>query len=103
MVPQAPANLGVTLGGGGRINLGWIDKSTVESGFRIYRKTGHCAATTPWGAVGTVPANTVRFQNSGLVSGTPYAYQVRTYAQSPDQPEALGHSLAGNCVSATAP
>jgi hypothetical protein len=103
VVPQAPTSLGATPAGSGRLKLGWTDKSAIESGFFILRRTGTCAATTAWARVGTAPANTVSFQNTGLTSGATYAYQVQAFVQSPDQPTALGRSLPSNCISAKAP
>ena len=52
VVPYRPMNL-VAEGSVGMVDLRWEDKSSNETGFQIYRKSGNCSSTNPWGLITT--------------------------------------------------
>lgn len=54
------------------MNINWIDNSSNESGFVVYRSTDN----TNFIYTGFVPANTTSLAVSGLVSGTTYFYRI---------------------------
>ena len=69
----APANLTATGVSKTQINLAWNDV-TGETGFLIERKTGSAGT---YAQIGTVGANVVTFNNTGLAVNTLYFYRVR--------------------------
>lgn len=87
----------------GKVDLTWEDKSSNETGFQIYRKSGGCSSTNSWGVIETTEGNITTYSNTGLSSGTTYSYKVRAYKKSSAQPYAYGYSLFSNCSSATTP
>lgn len=56
-----------------QINLSWVDASTNELGFQIYRKQGNGG----WIRRATVPANVTSFVDAKVQPGTTYAYRIR--------------------------
>jgi PKD repeat protein len=73
---NAPSNAKAVLGGGrSRVVVTWTDNSNNESGFAIERAT---SPSTTFAQVGQVTANTTRFVQTGVASGT-YSYRVRAY------------------------
>lgn len=56
------------------IDLSWTDASTDEERFVIQRKISGSGAFLE---IATVPANTTRFRDTGLVPGTTYQYRVQ--------------------------
>lgn len=72
--PTAPGSLTATAVSTSTINLSWTDNSNNESGFQIERAPIN---TSSFLLVTTTAANTNTYQNSGLASGTGYAYRVR--------------------------
>jgi hypothetical protein len=79
--PAAPTGLGATAVSGERVNLAWTDASSDETGFEVERRL------LPDGAfafLASVPANTTAYADTGLPSGTAFAYRVRALgAQAP--------------------
>lgn len=73
VAPTAPTELSATPASANQVNLGWMDKSADETGFKIERRVG--AGT--WVAVATAAANAVSYADTGLSPATTYAYQVR--------------------------
>jgi len=71
--PAAPSNLTATQIGA-RVQLGWTDNSTNETGFKIERKTG-VGGTYAEIAIG--PADSPSYLDSNVVAGTTYYYRVR--------------------------
>ncbi len=86
-----------------QINLTWTDTSANETGFQIHRKAGNCASVNPWSLLATKAANSTSHSNTGLTSGTTYAYRIRSYTRSIAVPYTHGFSLWSTCVSATTP
>ena len=54
------------------VDLAWVDKSSNETSFKVYRGIGSAAPTL----LATLAANTVAYQDSGLAPSTTYVYQV---------------------------
>ena len=101
VVPYGPISL-LTTPAVKQINLKWTDKSSNETGFEIYRKSGACSSVNPWGVISKTAANSTSYSNTGLSTGTTYSYEVRAYSRSLAQPYANGYSLFSNCSTATA-
>ena len=75
--PAAPTGLAVLLVGADRVTLTWIDNSSNEQAFAIWRKGGGA----DWARVGVVPPNTTTFTDTSLQRGTTYTYRVRATDQ----------------------
>jgi hypothetical protein len=60
-----------------RIDLGWTDNSTNETGFKIERAA---SSSGPFSQIATVSANVKTYQNTGLKRNTTYYYRVRAYS-----------------------
>jgi hypothetical protein len=88
--PGAPTGLAVRLISPTQIELSWLDTSANETGFEIQRRTG----TGDWVWIALVAANTTRFSDFGVSSGTTYTYRVRAQ-------RAAGVSAWSNEASAT--
>lgn len=73
--PNAPTNLVVTPISNTVLQLTWTDNSTDENGFQIERST--TGAGGPFTLLTTVAANTITYDNTGLIAATNYCYRVR--------------------------
>lgn len=102
-VPFSPISLTGFSTAPNEVYLNWIDRSGNATAFEIYRKTGNCAAKTPWNLVIKLITNKGSFCDVGLVSGTTYSYRIRAYRRSPEQPYAYGFSDYSNCFEVTMP
>ncbi len=71
-----PTGLDATAVSASQINLSWTDNSSGESGYKIERAT---AAAGPYSVVGTTSSNATIYQDTGLLDGTKYYYQVRAF------------------------
>jgi len=71
--PATPSALGANATGATTVALSWTDNASNETGFKIERKLGSGSYTQ----VGTVGANAVSYNDSGLVASTAYTYRVR--------------------------
>ena len=69
-----------------RIAITWTDVSSVETGYRIYRRYTHPDSTAV--VIGTTPANRTLFEDEACASGITYEYNVVAY-------DARGESAAG--------
>ena len=78
--PSAPVNLEANAVSQDTVDIRWLDNSNNEDGFRVYRGTT---------LVGTVGANSARFQDTGLKPGTTYQYAVKAYNQAGESQAAL--------------
>lgn len=74
--PSAPSGFLATRTSSSAIGLVWKDNSSIESGFKIERKTGDNGT---WAQVASVGANVTSYSDSGLASSTYYVYRVRAY------------------------
>lgn len=92
-VPAPPSTLEAAAISSSRINLTWVDNSSNEAGFKIYRRT---ASSSAWSSIGSVEANVNSFQNLGLDPSITYSYRVTAWNSG-------GESSASNEVSATTP
>ncbi len=81
--PGAPAGLNAVATGSTTVDLSWTDGSADETGFRIERKEGVAGA---YAGIGTVPANTTTFGDTGLSPNTTYYYRVFAFNPSGDSP-----------------
>lgn len=72
--PAAPSGLRANAISNSQVELTWSDESGNETGFQIERST---AADSEFTNVTTTAANTRRFVDAGLSSGTPLYYRIR--------------------------
>ncbi len=103
VVPFSPTTLAASPVSSSQINLRWTDTSANETAFQIHRKTGNCATGAPWSQLANKAVNSTSHSNTGLTSGTTYAYRIRSFTRSIAMPYARGFSLWSTCVSATIP
>jgi hypothetical protein len=78
-VPEAPANLRVTNRSKNTVSLAWFDLSNNESGFYLERAIGTAIGPGNVWVVIPLPANTIKYKDTGLVPGTFYYYQVQAW------------------------
>jgi large repetitive protein len=79
LLPNKPAALNVVATAYNKINISWIDSSSNETGFELYRSTSQVGT---YSIVGTTPAGVTNFTDSvGLSAGTIYWYKVRSVNQ----------------------
>lgn len=74
--PSAPGNLAVEAASAYQINLTWEDRSDNEVGFELERRTG---AQSEWNLVADIEANSVHYEDQGLLPNTAYSYRLRAY------------------------
>lgn len=65
----------------GQINLGWIDSSPNEAGFKVERRIGN---SDTWSQIAVRSANVVTYSDLGLLANTLYSYRVRAYNDAGD-------------------
>jgi len=87
--PDAPSNLSASLTSTGDVFLDWIDNSINEEGFLIER-----AINNPdgWVQIASLPADSLTYTDSGLLTGSVYYYRVFAYNSS-------GYSTFSNVAS----
>lgn len=75
----APSGLTATAASGTRVDLGWTDNSTNETGFKVERCSG--AGCTNFAQIGTnTAANITTFADTvGLTASTQYSYRVAAF------------------------
>jgi fibronectin type 3 domain-containing protein/pimeloyl-ACP methyl ester carboxylesterase len=73
--PIAPTQLGASGGANNSVSLTWVDNSSNEQGFRVYRSTNG----TTFGSIGTVGANNNAFTDMTAAAQTNYYYYVVGY------------------------
>jgi titin len=76
LIPSPPGNLKATAISSSRIDLGWTDNSTNETGFKIERAL---SSSGPFSQIATVGTNVTFYSNTGLNPNTFYHYRVRAY------------------------
>jgi hypothetical protein len=103
VVPYKPTNLTAAAISSSRISLTWTDKSSNETGFEIYGKSGACTSTNSWNLIKRTGPNITSYVNTGLSSGPTYSYRTRAYTKSSSMPYAYGYSHYSNCKSAITP
>ncbi len=74
----APSNLSATPGEN-KIDLTWSDNSSLEDGFKIYRRL-ESEASFPEGATATVGADATSYSDEAVSAGSSYVYQVIAFA-----------------------
>jgi len=102
VVPYRPIQLTATAQTGA-IDLAWTDKSANETGMRVQRKEAACAGAGTFTLLATKGANVTTHHDTGVASGTTYAYKVRAAKKSTAAPYAYGYSLLSNCDDAVVP
>lgn len=70
--PSAPTGLTLAMSGTS-VQLRWTDTSTTESAFGVQRSTD---GGTTWAQVGSLPAGSTSYLDTGVAPSTTYAYQV---------------------------
>jgi len=75
-LPAVPTALTAIVSSTTQINLSWMDNSTDEAGFKVYRRA---AGENTWTLLSTLAPNTVTFANTGLTPGTTFTYQVTAF------------------------
>ncbi len=75
--PRHPEDLSVTEISARSLTLEWKDKSVIESGYEVWRKT-----TGNFTEIVDLPENTETYKDSGLTEGVEYTYKVRAYSKS---------------------
>jgi regulation of enolase protein 1 (concanavalin A-like superfamily) len=94
-VPSAPSGLTATAASSNQINLAWVDTSSTETGFNVYRSTDGTTFTK----VGSAAAGATSYSDtSGLVASTKYYYKIRAFnsgGESVDSSIASATTLAG--------
>ncbi|MBN9391574.1 MAG: fibronectin type III domain-containing protein [Chloroflexi bacterium] len=73
-IPLPPSNLAATTFSSTQLNLTWTDNSSNETGFLVERKTG---LDGTYSQIASLSANTVSYQDTGLLNGVTYYYRVR--------------------------
>ncbi|MDB6025946.1 MAG: putative Ig domain protein [Verrucomicrobiales bacterium] len=86
----APSGLTATASNDDVINLAWVDNSSNEDGFKIYRSTDG----TTFAAIKTVGIGVRTYSNTGLTGNRKYWYRVYSY-------NTAGNSSASNTASDT--
>lgn len=71
---EAPSGLAATALSETRVGLTWVDNSTTENGFEVYRSTG---GETAFEFRMRVPGNTEAFTDSSALPSTSYCFRVR--------------------------
>lgn len=74
--PTSPASLTGSALTATQVKLNWTDRSSNESGFQVYRKTGSAGTYAQLGVVG---ANIVTYTDTTAAAATTYYYKVRAY------------------------
>jgi predicted phage tail protein len=76
-IPAAPTPLAAAATSATSIQLTWTDGG-VETSYQVYRTLRNLDFTwQPYASEAVLPANTALFDNTGLLSGRTYRYQVR--------------------------
>jgi len=76
---NAPYNLKYSVTSLTELTLSWEDKSNMETGYKIERKTG---LTGTWSEIASIGANSTSYKVKGLNSGTTYFFRVKAYSTS---------------------
>ncbi len=93
--PTAPTGLSATAASETRIDLSWVDTSSDETGFRVYRSTGGS-----FQLIGTVGANASAFSDTTLAPCMAASYYVTAYNTNG---ESSASNVAGDETSGQAP
>jgi hypothetical protein len=95
--PNAPSDLGALASSSTAIGLTWVDNSSDEESFEIWRST--TGATGAYSLLTTVSANTTATDDIGLTPSTEYCYEVRAIGAGGAPPSAL---TAATCATTPA-
>ncbi|GEM_PF-1942406 len=78
-IMSTPSSLRARVVSSTQINLSWYDRTSLENGYKIERKTG---SNDTWLEIASLSANASSYQNTGLQPGTTYYYRIRAFANS---------------------
>jgi outer membrane protein assembly factor BamB len=73
--PNAPSDLSITACSSSSMKLSWVDNANDETGFVIERRIGN----GEFNVVTTVPVNTTRWTDAGLMAEARYEYRLSAY------------------------
>src|SRR5690606_36037889 len=76
--PSNPSGLIANTLSYNKIQLTWVDNSSNETGFEIWRST---QSNSGYAIIGVTPANTTTYSDSLLQASTTYYYQIRSIGQ----------------------
>jgi hypothetical protein len=96
--PFKPTTLSATASSG-KIDLSWIDNSSNETGFQVYKKPGACTDTGTWSILTTTLANAESDSETAVTTGSTYSYKVRAFYKSTASPYSYGYSMFAPCFS----
>lgn len=91
-VPSAPSGMTIQSVAYNYVNVGWIDNSTNETGFKLQRSTDGVNFTE----IASLGAGALSFKDASVVARTNYYYRVRAY-------NSAGASSYSNTASVTTP
>jgi hypothetical protein len=92
---SGPTNLSFSAVGTTGMTLNWIDNSSDELGFAIYRAT---SASGPFTHLATTAANTTTYVATGLAANTTYFYRVHAVRESLSAAAAASRATLSNCA-----
>ncbi len=91
---NAPSNLTFSAVGTTGMKLNWMDNSSDEAGFVVYRSTNN----TNFTYVATTAANAVSYNDTGLTAGTTYYYRVYALRENLSTAAAGSQATLTNCI-----
>ncbi len=95
LVPTAPTELRTTRVDGAKIALAWTDNSSIETGFRVFRRLQQPGFT--WGQIAELGVNATVYSDFGpFEAGKNYEYKVLAF-------NSAGVSLDSNTITVTIP
>ncbi|MFN7141423.1 MAG: peptidoglycan DD-metalloendopeptidase family protein, partial [Limisphaerales bacterium] len=71
-----PGNLVATAVAHNRVELTWVDNSSIESGYKVERSLN---LTGPWTELAVLPANSVSYSDTNLLPWSTFFYRVRGF------------------------
>ena len=79
-VPQPPVDLQVDLASYNKVRISWRDRSAVEDGFRIQRRSSE--ESSAWQTIADYFKDADAYEDRSVQPGTTYAYRVQAYNES---------------------
>ncbi|MCB9802463.1 IPT/TIG domain-containing protein [Candidatus Nomurabacteria bacterium] len=74
-IPASPSNLELTSNDGQGVRISWLDNSTNEDGFKVYRKS----SSVDWREIAATEANQNSFIDTSIIAEEVYNYKVLAY------------------------
>lgn len=98
--PKQPSSLVAAVSAPTTITLTWVDNSTNESGFELWRSTTGISGT--YTLLATVAANATTAPDAGLAAGKQYCYRVRAIGAGSIPPSAFSNKSCATTPAAPA-